>query len=271
MAKKVVVLWGGNEADVRPFSKAFQDEVKGKFPDAVIDNRYAGGDAGKFPSLLADLAGVDVIVTSGTPLAQAAQKATDKIPIVYAAVGAPNLVNGQNITGVHLLEPKSSGERLQILVDQGFKTVAALWNGANPVHRSYLTAMPGVRAVEVRAPNDLDLALPELLQGQPRPDALIVCPDPMLHSQRARIISFAAKNRLPVMYSQRSFVEQGGLMSYGPNYTQMFAQAAALVNSILNEPGRIPPAEPARSPELVIKGSTAKELGVKIPSGATEI
>jgi len=270
-------LWGGNMSDVSRFREAFQLRLRDldKERDIAFADRYAEGYANRLPGLATDLVSgnVNVIVASATPAARAARDATrgKDIAVVFAAVGEPSLVAATNVTGVRLLEPESSRERLNILreVIPNLKTVAALWNEANPVHTTYLEQMGGVKDFKVQDPNDLDRALDAIRQQ--RPEALVVLPDLMFHSQRSRIITFAATNRLPAIYSQRSYVEEGGLMSYGPNYTDMFRQAAVLVNSILNAPERIPPIEEVKSSELVINRSTANALGVKIPPRAVVI
>jgi ABC-type uncharacterized transport system substrate-binding protein len=268
--KKVGVLWGGDVSDVSFIRGAFLGKLVG--PGITIKDQYARGNAGEFPRLAAELVKipVDVIVASGTPAALAARNAAkETIPIVFAAVGNPDLVKGPNVTGVRLLEPDSSGKRLEILKKAfpEFKRVAALWNEANSVHTTYLGAMPGAEPVEVRGPDDLDRALGTLTKDPP--DALIVCPDPMFHSQRPKIISFSIKQQLPAMYSQSSYVEEGGLMSYGPNYPVMFQQAADLVNRILANKG-IPEPEPVRSSDLVINLKTAKAIGLAIPQSVRE-
>ena len=135
------------------------------------------------------------------------------------------------MTGV-LPEPGLSGDRLKVLKEAlpSIKRVAALWNSDNPVHTIYLKAMPDAEPVGVQGPQDLDRALSVLSKNLP--EALIVCPDPAFASQRTKIMSFALERKLPAIYSFSRYVEEGGLMSYGPNYTDMFRQAVVLVNSI---------------------------------------
>ncbi len=264
--QKIGILWGSDKSDVSRFRDAFLQELEGR--DITIEERYIKGSSESVDDLAKQLAAipVHVIVASGTPAAQAARKATKgkDISVVFAAVGDPNLVNGENITGVRLLEPESSGRRLEILKEAipSIKRVAALWNSTNPVHTTYLKAMPGAEPVEVQGPEDLDRALGTLSKNLP--DALIVCPDPAFASQRAKIMRFAVENRLPAIYSFSRYVEEGGLMSYGPNYVDMFRQAAALVNSILKQPSQLPPIEQVRSSEIVINLSTARRIGCDI-------
>src|SRR5262245_10632999 len=108
MAKKIGILWGGNVPDVSFIRDAFLGKLQG--PGITIKDQYAGGNSSEFPRLAAELVKipVDVIVASGTAAAQAATNATKTIPIVFAAVGDPNLVVGPNVTGVRLAEPQSS-------------------------------------------------------------------------------------------------------------------------------------------------------------------
>jgi ABC-type uncharacterized transport system substrate-binding protein len=268
MQEKIIgVLWGGDMSDVSFIRGAFLGKLKG--PGITIKDQYAGGNAGEFPRLAADLVKipVDVIVASGTPAARAAKDAArGTIPIVFAAVGNPDLVlPAPKVTGVRLLEPESSGKRLEILKDAipSLKRVAVLRNANNPVHQSYLAQMQVVA-------NALGIDLQPLFAIDTlAADALIVLPDPTSHSERSKIRSFAEAKKLPAMYSQSSYVEEGGLMSYGPNYPAMFQQAAALVNSILAT-GGIPDVETVRSSDLVINLKTAKAIGLAIPQSVQE-
>src|SRR5262245_45112858 len=277
------VLWGGEIADVSQFRDAFQHKLRdlGKVEGQhiAIEERYIKGSDEAVQDLVDELitAGANVIVTSGTPSTRAARDRTN-IPIIFVAVGDPSLVTGSNVTGVHLAEPALSVERLRKLTQafDGVRTVAVLRNLANPVHQVYFQAMrdaaPGM-GITTLQPRDstplsiehpgseLDGALDTLAQN--RPDALVVLPDASFHSQRSKIMRRAIKERVPAMYSQRSYVEQGGLMSYGPNYTVMFQQAAGLVNRILDV-GTIPSTEPVGSLELVINVNTARRIGCHI-------
>jgi putative ABC transport system substrate-binding protein len=268
MQEKIVgVLWGGDVSDVSFIRGAFLGKLKG--PGITIKDQYAGGNVREFPRLAAELVKipVDVIVASGTPAAVAARDAAKgTIPIVFAAVGNPALVlPAPKVTGVRLLEPESSGKRLENLKDAipSLKRVAVLRNANNPVHQSYLVQMQVVA-------NTLGITLQPLdALDTLDAEALIVLPDPDFHSGRSRIRSFAEAKKLPTMYSQSSYVEEGGLMSYGPNYPAMFQQAADLVNDILAT-GNIPDVEPVRSSDLVINLKTAKAIGLAIPQSVQQ-
>jgi len=272
--QKIGMLWGGDMSDVARFRDPFRKELRDlgyiEGRNIAIIDQYAEGNAGDFPRLARELvdANVDVIVASGTPAAQAAATTTNAIPIVFAAVGDPSGVQGKNITGVRLPEPRLSGERLRFLKEAipSVRRVAVLRNATNPVHESYFVEMQVVA-------NALGIDLQPLVALDAlAADALIVLPDPTSHSQRPKIMSFAIKKRLPAVYSQRSYVEEGGLMSYGPSYTEMFRQAANLVSKILNgtAPSQLP-IQDVRSPERVINLNAAAQIGVTIPQSVLAV
>jgi putative ABC transport system substrate-binding protein len=275
------VIWGGDLSDVSLLRDAFRKELRDRGlvegRDIAIAERYIKASPKQLP---ADLASelvaipVDVLVTVGTPATQAARDATKgkDIRVVFAAVGDPDLVAAGNVTGVRLREPASSGERLEVLKEALPKAmnVAVLWNEDNPVHELYFnetarvakTLQGNLLPFKVRGPEELDRAFDALTKE--RPDALIVPPDPGFASQRAKIMRFAVENRRPAIYPFSRWVEEGGLMSYGPNYLDMFRQAAALVNNILKQPSQLPPIQQVRSSEIVINLSTARRIGCDI-------
>jgi putative ABC transport system substrate-binding protein len=117
---------------------------------------------------------------------------------------------------------------------------------------------------EARSPDELDAAFAAMTRE--RTGALLVVSDAMFYGQRRRIVDLAATSRLPVMYSQKEFVDTGGLMSYGANLPDMYRRSAAHVDKILKgkKPGDIPVAQPTTF-ELVINLNTAKALGLTIP------
>ena len=282
-------LWIGMPTDVltnrnqEAFRQGLRDlgYVEGR--NIAFADRYAEGYVNRLPGLATDLVSlnVNVIVASATPAAQAAKNATKTIPIVFAVVGEPvhsgfvaSLARpGGNMTGVRLLEPELSGKRLELLKDTipGLKRVAALVNLANPIHTLYLKEMKLVasamgitlESIEVRGPDELERAFGALTKE--RAGALIVLPDAAFYSQRPKIMSLALKNRLAAMYSFSGYVEEGGLMSYGPSYLDIFRRAATYVDKILkgSSPADIPVEGPMRF-ELVVNLNTAKDLGLTI-------
>ena len=248
----------------------------------AIEYRWAEGQYERLPGLAAELVRlkVDLIVTHGTPGAQAAKGATATIPIVMAAVGNPvetGLVAsiprpGGNITGASLFFPELNAKRLELLKEAvpRITRVGALLNLDNPAHAAVLSAMEEaaktlrleLRRVGVRRPEEIDGVIAQL---KGRVDGLSVIDDPMLIANAGRIAATAARHRLPAI-GFREYVEAGGLMAYGVNFPQMWRRSMSLVDKILKgaRPGDLP-IEQATQFELIISAKTAKALGLTIP------
>jgi ABC-type uncharacterized transport system substrate-binding protein len=147
--------------------------------------------------------------------------------------------------------------------------VVALLNPANPFTTIAWQAMQPATAalgvqlqpVEVRGPQDLDGALATVKEA--RPDGLIIVPDRFLLTYRASIVHFLAEQRLPGMFPFRQFVEEGGLLAYGPDYTDMYRHAATYVAKILKgtKPANLPMEQPTKF-EFVINLKTAQTFGL---------
>ncbi len=243
----------------------------------VIKYQWAEGHQDRYPVLARELVRLkpDVILTAGTPGTLAAKQATESIPIVTAIAGEPvaaGLVSslakpGGNVTGLSTLAPELEGKRLELFKQAVPKLsrVVALINPANPYTRiAWKAAQTAAEAlgvklqpVEARSPNDLDRAFATIKEA--RPNGLIVVPDRLLLAYRASIVQFMTKNRLPGMFPFRDFVQEGGLMAYGPDYTDMYRRAATYVDKILKgaKPGDLPIEQPTKF-ELVINLKTAK-------------
>jgi ABC-type uncharacterized transport system substrate-binding protein len=249
----------------------------------AIEYRWAEGRDERFAEIAAEFIRlkVDVIVTYGTPSAIAAKKATAVIPIVIA--GAGDLVGtglvaslarpGSNVTGLSIQGPDSAGKRIEILREilPGLRTVAILVNIGNPssmlemgeAHAAARTLGLDVVTSEIRGAEDIAPVF-EALKGHA--DALYVCPDSLLSTNRIRIITLALGMRLPTMHGFREFAEAGGLMSYGPNLPDALRRAADFVDKILRgvKPGDIPVEQPTKF-DLVLNLTTAKALSLEIP------
>jgi putative ABC transport system substrate-binding protein len=270
---------------IGPFREGLRDlgYVEGR--NIVIEYRWAEGKYERFPALIAELIAqkVDVIVTAGTPATLAVKKATTSVPLVMVAVGDPvgaGIVAslgrpGGNITGLSSIAPELEGKRLELLreVSPKLSHVAVFWN---PVNAFHMSAMKQVRAAaQAMRINVLPLAVgkAEELEGafaaivKERPDALFILADRIFLHNRARMMDFAAKNRLPSVNAYRELVEVGGLMSFGPSYAGMHRRAATYVDKILKgaKPADLPVEQPATF-ELVINLKAAKALGIKIPN-----
>jgi putative ABC transport system substrate-binding protein len=256
--------------------------VEGK--NAVIERKSAGGNIALLADLAADLVRqqVDVIVTAGTPAGFAAKKATSTIPIVLGANSDPVGVGlvaslarpGGNATGNSLMAPDLSAKRLEILhaLAPEISRIAILWDSSNPgmaerVRETKIAADQShvlLHTVGPRNLNELDTAFADLLNA--RPDALLVTAEAFTRQHLVRILDFANSNKIPAMFEDSSYVVAGGLMSYGPDYQDVFRKAAVFVDKILKgaKPADLPIEQPTKF-ELVINLKTAKAIGLSVP------
>jgi putative tryptophan/tyrosine transport system substrate-binding protein len=246
--------------------------------------RWAEGRDERLPALAADLARqkVNVIVTWGTPAALAAKHATTTIPIV-SILGDPLKVGiatnlsrpGANITGFLTMAQELEAKRLEIIKQLAptIVRVAVLWNPTNPAVRPSLdiaqSAATGLSLkldfVEASDPPGLERALAAVASG--RAGSLLIMADPFLMTESRRIADFAAERRLPAVANYREYpTAAGGLMSYGPDYADLFRRAAVYLDKIFKgtPPGDLPFQQPSKF-ELVINLKTVKALGVTIP------
>jgi len=254
--------------------------IEGK--TVTIEYRWAEGRAERFAEIAAEFARlkVDVIVTSGAA-GLAAKRATSVIPIVFAIANDPvgdGLVEslarpGGNVTGLSLQAPELAGKRLALLreVVPGLHQLAILANVGYPavvremgdVQATARTLGFTVTTLEIRRAEDIAPAFESLKSGA---DALYVVADPLLGANHIRINTLALGARLPTMLGVREYVEAAGLMSYGPNFSDLFQRAAEIVDKILRgaKPADIPVEEPTKF-DLVVNLTTAKALGLTIP------
>jgi putative ABC transport system substrate-binding protein len=223
---------------------------------------------------------VDVIVTVGSAVPTVRQ-ATAVIPIVFAVaidpVGSGLVASlakpGGNITGLSLQATNLAGKRLELLREliPELRRLAVIFNGGNDqtllemneTRAAARTLNLDVAPLEIRRMQDIPPAFEGL---KPQADALYVVVDQLVVANLMRILTFALSARLPMIFSTRDFVRSGGLMSYGPNYADLFRRAADYVNQILlgAKPGEIPVEQPTRF-ELVLNLTTAKALGLLVP------
>src|SRR5262249_46308580 len=251
--------------------------------NVTIEYRWGEGRNERFAEIAAEFVRlkVDIIVTSGTPTISAAKQATSVIPIVFATAGDPvgsGLVAslarpGSNITGLATLAADLAGKRLELLreVVPGLHRLAVMGNVGNPFTVLELTEVQTaarmlgleVNRLEIRQAQDIASAF-DLLKG--RADALYVCTDALATTNRIRINTSALAARLPTMHGTRDYVEAGGLMSYGPNFPDMFRRSADYVDKILHgaKPGNLPVEQPTKF-DLVVNMTTAHALGLTVP------
>jgi len=250
-----------------------------------IEYRWADGKLDRLPELAAELVQlhVDAIMTAAMPAAQAVQSATRTIPIVMVDPGDPVSTGlvvslarpGGNATGLSSISPDLSAKNLEILWEAvpQLSRVAFLWNAASRDAELALHAVQSaaralgieIQSVNVHGAEEFERAFAAVTREHAA--ALLVFPDPLTFSHRGRIVDFAVTHQLPAMFGAREFVDAGGLMSYGPNFPDMFQRAAIYVDKILKgaKPADIPVEQPMKF-ELIINRKTAEALGLTLPA-----
>jgi len=248
----------------------------------AIEYRWAEGRGERFAEIAAEFVRlkVDVIVTVGGAVL-AAKQATSLIPIVFAAAADPvgsGLVAslarpGGNVTGLSSQFTDLAGKRLELLREMvpSLRRLAIMANAGYPasvlemaeVQATARTLGLDVVTLEIRRAEDIAPAF-EALKG--RAEALYVCAESLVTTNRVRINTLALAARLPTMHSIREYVEAGGLMSYGPNFPDLWRRAGDLVDKILRgaKPADIPVEQPTKF-DLIINLTTAKALGLDVP------
>jgi putative ABC transport system substrate-binding protein len=288
---RIGYLDNSTAAGIAVFLEAFRQElsklgwIEGK--NITIEYRFAEQNNERLPELAADLVRlkVDLIVATGTPIALDAKRATTTIPIVMVSSGDPVAAGlvaslarpGGNVTGLSALSTELNTKRLEILKDAIPKLA-----------RVGLLRPPGVsnlaRDLQLKEFRAAALALKlklEEIDSQPDPkglesafqtakqkqvNAIMTMTTRAFFAERKRIVELAGKYRLPAIYNQKEFVDEGGLMSYGVDYTDLYRRAAVYVDKILKgaKPADLP-VQQATKFEFVINLKAAKQIGLTLP------
>jgi putative ABC transport system substrate-binding protein len=276
-----------------PFRQRLKDLGWIEGGNLVIEQRYSHGAGNRYVPLAAELVRlkVDALVTDGSAATAAAQRATQTIPVVFVSGNpvaqgfAVSLSHpGKNLTGVAILTGDLTPKRVQLLKEAvaGMTRLALLedltapglavapndarlagnWQAIEAASRE--VGVQPAPTIEVRKPQEIDTAFAQAV-GE-RADGALVLASPFFSSQSQRIVTLAAKARLPAIYEHRGFVEAGGLMSYGPDHRAIFRLVAQYVDKILRgaKPVDLPVEQPTGL-ELVINLKTARALGLTIP------
>jgi putative tryptophan/tyrosine transport system substrate-binding protein len=252
----------------------------------AIEYRYAEGKQDHWPALAAELVRlkVDIIVVTGGALwVRATKNATKTIPIVMVGTGGDPVKEGLveslarpggNVTGVTNLTTELGGKRLELLKEAVPKIarVAVLYNPVTPgiilelkeIQAAARALGVTTQAWEARPTDGFDRLFAAM--SNQRPDGLLVLSGPLMGASVKRIAGFAIKSRLPSVHGNRSYVDAGGLMSYGADLADSYRRVAYYVDKILKgaKPGDLPVEQPTKF-ELVINLKTAKQIGVTIP------
>jgi putative ABC transport system substrate-binding protein len=256
--------------------------VEGK--NILVEYRYAEVKADRDRELAAELARlkVDVIVTSGPTVTRAAKEATVTIPIVFAQDVDPvasgfvaSLARpGGNITGLSTLAPELSGKQLELLKEivPKLSRVTVIGISTEPGNAQRLKeielAAGGLKVklqyLDVLSSKDIETAFRAAAKG--RTDGVFMLGSAVFNNHRIQIAELAVKSRLPATYTRPEYVEDGGLMTYGPNINDLFRRAATYVDKILKgaKPADLPVEQPTKF-DFIINLKTAKQIGVTIP------
>jgi putative tryptophan/tyrosine transport system substrate-binding protein len=249
----------------------------------TIEYRWADGSVDRAAEFAAEFVHnkVDVIVTYANPVIEAAKRATSRIPIIFAAAADPlgtGLVAslarpGGNVTGLSIQHTDLASKRLEILreVTPRLRRLAVIVNADNPASMLDMKQAEAaahafnleIATVKIQRADDIAPALKEI---DGHADALYVCIDTVLFSNRTHITTFALAAHLPTMLSNREYVEAGGLMSYSANFPDLFRRAGDYVDKVLRgaKPAEIPVEQPTRF-DLIINLTTAKALKLSVP------
>src|SRR3974390_2966484 len=281
----------GNARYVAGFRKGLGETGYVEGQNVTVEYHWLEGKYDRLPELLADLVRrqVAVIATPNTIAALAAKAATATIPIVFVVGGDPvelGLVAslakpGGNVTGINVLTAEVVAKRLRLLHDlmPNAVRIAVLVNPGNAsiakttVQDVQKAAPPmGLQSQIINATSigEIDAAFATF--ARERPDALFVGPDGLFTSRRVQLVTLATRDRIPATYPNRDYVEVGGLMSYGPDFTDMFRQVGVYTGSILKgaKPADLPVLQSNKF-EFVINLTTAKALGLTVPAGVISI
>lgn len=250
--------------------------------NVTVEYRWAAGDNQRMLDFAAEFVQrkVDVIVSSANGVL-AARQATSSIPIVFAALSDPVALGlaeslsrpGGNVTGLTVQPSDLASKRIDLLreIVPNLRRLSAL---ANVASSGFEGETEGIRSAaaalnveahifELRTAADIEPAL-VALKGQT--DALYVLSEPLVNANRVQIIEAATTGRFPTIFGFREFVDAGGLMSYGPNFPDLFRRAADFTDKILRgaKPADLPVQQPVKF-DLIFNLKTARVLGLKVP------
>jgi putative tryptophan/tyrosine transport system substrate-binding protein len=268
-----------------PNDQGFQDGLRElgyvEGQNIIIERRWASGNPARLPALAAELVRLKPeVIFAGGAIAGVVQRATSTIPIVFIADGDPvkaglvaDLAHpGGNLTGLAILADELAGKRLELLKEAlpRLARVAVLRHATSDGSHVRTTEAAAqalglqLHILEVSDPQEFASALAAAHKA--RAEALIQLSSSFLATQRKPLLALTAKHQLPAMWEHRGFVEDGGLMSYGPSLPDLYRRAATYVDKILKgrQPADLPVEQPIKF-ELVLNLKTAKQLGLTMP------
>ncbi len=282
------ILYSGSSLQAAPQVAAFWQGLNQagfkESRDVAALQAFGDGHDERLPGLVLSFLkqGASIIVAGGAASAAAARQSTQRTPIVFVAASPPpggefDLRRpGGNITGISVAAPDLLAERFQNLLKlaPAIRSAAVLVNPETPnidVQLGYLNDEArehGIRTAVTNASGEAGLAVALAEIARARQDALVVANDGFLNSGRARLVALATRSRMPAAFSNREFVEAGGLSSYGPSLIAAYRLAGGYAARILkgDKPADLPIENPLDM-ELALNATTAGSLGLEIPPG----
>jgi putative ABC transport system substrate-binding protein len=288
--RRIGVLMNGDENDSlrKSYVSAFTQALAGfGWTDGRtvrMELRWYGDDTNRIRALARELVGLrpDIILAGTTPVTVALQRETGTIPIIFTQAADPvasgivprlDRPNG-NVTGFALEEASLAGKSLELLweIAPGLKRAAIMFNPDTAPVSSYIpsfdTAARSLKVVPIIAPirSDVEIETAIIALGKEPGGGLFVVPDGFMITHRAPVISAAARNHVPAVYTLSEFARDGGLLSYGPDPVDLYRRAATYVDRILRgaKPGDLPVQFPTKY-EMAVNLKTAKALGLTVP------
>jgi putative ABC transport system substrate-binding protein len=279
----ILFMGGKDQPHLETLKKGLSELGYSEGKNIILAYRYAEGRNDRLQELAKEFVRdkVDVLVTTSTISAQAARQATKTIPIVMTSGNplgqglADSLAKpGRNVTGLTVLPLDLAGKRVELLKETFPKAhrVATLWSSRDMLStRSFKETQNAAKAFamqlhsfELRDVEDIDKAFAATPKKPVDAVLVVISPFVTLHSKR--IVDLALKHRLPGMYPTRQFVEESGLMAYGPLISDLYYRAATYIDKILKgaKPADLPIEQPTKF-ELIINLKTAKQIGLTIP------
>lgn len=279
----ILFIGGHEQPHLESFKQGLRERgyIDGK--NITLVYRYAEGNYDRLSGLAAELVGekVDVIVTTASNSARAARKATQTIPIVMTSGNpletglADSLAKpGGNVTGLSVMLSDLSGKRLELLNETlpRLNRVAVLWRpreneadiGFKETQKAAQALSLRLHSLEMKTGDDVGRSFAEMTKA--RDQALVVILSPFVTLRSRQIVELALKHRMPGIYATKQFVEEGGLMAYGPLIGDLYRRAATYVDKILKgaKPEDLPVEQPMKF-EFIVNLKTAKQIGVTIP------
>jgi len=284
----VLIPFTATDAEAKRYMAALRQGLRelgwAEGRDVGLEVRYLNGQLDRTTAVVSELMGLDVeiLVTEGSQVVQAAREVTGTIPIIFVRVGdavgakfAASLARpGGNLTGLSLYATEQGEKRLEILSEilPGLTKAAMLWNSKNASQRlqaKKIEAAATVLTIELRSfavpeCGDFEVCVHEAAQTGAQ--ALITLDDALIQSHRAQIIGLALQRKLPVVGEFRASVDAGALMSYSADAGAMWHRAASFVDRILRgaKPSELPVELPTQF-QLIVNLKTARELGINVP------